>query len=189
MVKVFEEVTADLTYRPKALFPSELFLFHSHANLNRCDMIIESGTGWGGSAQYLARLFPLVPVYSIDQSEGMTDQVKAMGLKVKFITARAQLAIPMILDKKQPERAAVLIDGPKGKAAAKLACELLNDWQNVCFVAVHDLTSDLPGQYVIHSHTQHFRALAGHLDDKVGQVARLKHPKGPGLTIFDNPYR
>lgn len=188
-VQSFEEATATLRYRAKGLFPSEVFLFHSHANLHRCDMIIESGTGWGGCTQYLSKLFPLVPIYSIDVSEGQTDHVKAMKLNgVKLITARSQLAIPMILEEKQPSRAAVLIDGPKGKAAVKLAVELLTH-SGCQFVAVHDLVSDLPGQYVIHSHTPAFRDLAGHLDEKVSQVARLKHPMGPGLTIFENPYR
>lgn len=176
MIEEFKRLTAGLRYRPKAVFPSEMFMFYSTAKAFKVDQIIESGIGNGGSTAYLAKLFPDLPIISIDK-----DVSGAAGLAVTTIKGNAVYMLPDIVARSNAQRIGALIDGPKGKLAIRLAKRLLND-PKVQFVAVHDLAFE-GKQHLIDSHDPEFRKRYGFLDSSVG-AARKKHPNGPGLSIF-----
>lgn len=165
----FLKLTDDLVYKPKAIFPSELFLFYCKAKEANVDRIFESGVAFGGSTEYLDRLFPDVRVTSIDKGKWKPkkDIVQGDGL----------ILLPRFVSKSKNKRIAILIDGPKGKPAINLAKKLLQ-FKKVCFVAIHD-----PIKGKIDSHDILFREQFSFLDEKVG-TAIHKYPKGPGLRFM-----
>lgn len=165
----FIQLTDDLVYKPKAIFPSELFLFYCKAKEASVDRIFESGVAFGGSTEYLNILFPDVIVTSIDKGKWKPrkDIVQGDGL----------ILLPKFVSRSKHNRIAILIDGPKGKPAIRLAKKLLQ-FKKVCFVAVHD-----PVNGKVDSHDILFREQFGFLDEKVG-VAIKKYPQGPGLRFM-----
>lgn len=172
----FIEVTKDLDYRPKAMFPSELFLFYYLAKQARTDHVIESGVGNGGSTQYLKRLFPGVRRTGIDRTE-----VDAHGCEL--FRGQAEDLLPWVVRRSRGKSLAILIDGPKGKPALKLKKILFRD-HRVSLVAIHDLAFEVKKPQVL-SHDEEFRKRFGFLDEKVGSALE-KHPNGPGLSVFIN---
>lgn len=171
----FRRLTAGLTYRPKAVFPSEMFLFYAKARAAGADRVVESGICFGGSTSYLARLFP-----GAVTSIGL-NIAGALGLKVDLIRGDSTLLMPGVVDRFEGGSVAILIDGPKGQTALTLKDRMLRK-ENVRFVAVHDLAFE-PGDHVIDSHAPDFREDFGVLDTHVGEALK-KHPRGPGLSIF-----
>jgi predicted O-methyltransferase YrrM len=180
----FEHLTADLPYRPKAVFPSEMFLFYCWAKVCAADHIIESGVGFGGSTSYLARLFPNIAITCIDNDRyGQLEAVaRNRPREIDVLRGDSAVMLPKAVQGSKGSSLAVLIDGPKGRPAVDLAMRALSD-AKVKVVAVHDLAFE-PGAYEIDSHDRYFRDEFGFLDDKVGAEARAKHPNGPGLSIF-----
>lgn len=179
----FVRLTGDLAYRPKAVFPSEMFLFYCEALAAGADHIIETGVGFGGSTSYLARLFPDARITCIDDDSRRQLEVVAreIGGKAHFLRGDAVSLLPKVVKHSRGNSLAILIDGPKGRPAVALAKEVLQD-VTVKFVAVHDLAFEAK-EYLIDSHAEDFRAQFGFLDCDVGE-ARIKHPAGPGLKIF-----
>jgi hypothetical protein len=138
--------------------------------------------GYGGSTSYLRALFPYMPITCVD--DGRYGQLKKIAeeLFVKIVLGDARAVLPQIVANCTASRIAVLIDGPKGKPAVKLAKRLLL-MPTVKVVAVHDLAFDAGKAHRIDSQDDNFRRAFGFLDDKVG-AALTKHPRGPGLSIF-----
>lgn len=194
-LELFRNATEGLGHHHKSMFPSEIFLFYFECVKADVDLIVEFGTGVGTSSQYLKKALPRVPIISVDRSLSQTEIARAITHDVDYRTGEAKDLIPFIIEKSDKNRIGVLIDGPKGIEAAKLACWLLENprrkdhCQKVAIVAVHDLDAECPGAYVIHSRTDGLRSLIHTLDDVVDKKTRLKHPSGPGLTLFQNDYR
>lgn len=194
-LELFRNATEGLGHHHKSMFPSEIFLFYFECVKADVDFIIESGTGTGISSQYLRKALPKVSITSIDRSESQTEAAKALADDVDYQTGDANGLLPFLVSRSKANRIGVLIDGPKGIEAAKLACWLLqyprrkDHSQKVAICAVHDLYAECRGAYVIHSHTDGFRSLVHTLDEVVDKETRLKHPIGPGLTLFQNDYR
>lgn len=172
----FVRLTAGLAYRQKGIFPSEMFLFYCRAKQAGADHIIETGVGYGGSTSYLARLFPDVPITSIDRNVR-----HAAGLGVKVARGDAQWVLPDVVRRSSGNALAILIDGPKGPPALDLARRFLGA-EKVKVIAVHDLAFEA-GDHRIDSHADEFRDQYGFLDARVG-VALKKHPRGPGLSLL-----
>lgn len=186
-LKTFMERTQGLSYKPKSIFPSEMFLFYKEALRVDPDLIIESGVGYGGSTRYLTKLFPdEPPIIAIDDDRYKKPVVRSrLKWRVQFEDGDARDKLPLVmLANHTARRIVILIDGPKGQAAVDLAHMALND-PYVCFVAVHDLPYALPGKYICQSHFPAFRQAFGFLDKALPPDQLRKQPQGPGLTIFD----
>lgn len=195
----FKELTRDIPYLRKAIFPSELFMFYREALRVNADHIIESGIGNGGSTAYLERLFPNVQITSIDR--GKVELTRSLHPNIEFIQGDGRWEVAKAVHNSKSNSIAVLIDGPKGNQAIMLAKRLLMFYDNVKIVAIHDLQSDKISPIYIqrdwllkrisafldnafaNSHDSEFRELAGDLDAKTGSALQ-KYPNGPGLSIY-----
>lgn len=186
-LKTFMERTQGLSYKPKSIFPSEMFLFYMEALKVNPDLIIESGVGYGGSTRYLTKLFPneAPEIIAIDDERYKKPGVKSrLRWRVMFIPGDSLEVMPALVSKTEAKRIVILIDGPKGQAAVDLATQMLAT-DKVWFVAVHDLAFDCPGKYRVQSHEPDFRQAFGFLDKGTVPDRQLhKQPNGPGLTIF-----
>lgn len=194
-VQYFAERTKNLPRQPKAIFPSEMFLFYYEANRIGADHIIESGIGYGGSTDYLDELFPQAYITSVDR--GKLESVRERHPRVKFVQGQGELCVPHEATCSPGERIAILIDGPKGMQAIWLMTRLLRN-ERVRMVAIHDLQSDVQAPFYlerpglrdqlvrklrlahINSHDPTFRELAGYLDEGINK----KYPDGPGLSVY-----
>lgn len=193
----FAEKTRGIPYLPKAMFPSELYLFTREVVAQGVDHIIESGIGYGGSTAYLDRLFPDVKITSIDR--GSVVATRAAHPRIEFIKGDGRFEIPRAVHGSDGKRIGILIDGPKGWTAVKLAMRMLSN-KKVRLVAVHDLQTEIYSNELLlrpslrncvkqfidsaheNSHDYEFRLMASDLDVNVG--ARSKYPDGPGLTLY-----
>lgn len=186
-LETFIERTAGLSYKPKSIFPSEMFLFYNEALKVDPDLIIESGVGYGGSTRYLVRLFPdfKPPIIAFDDDRYKQPGVQSrLKWRVEFMAGDSLQLMPALVDSVSAKRIVILIDGPKGQKAVDLARRMLAR-ENVSFVAVHDLPYALPGRYACQSHRVDFRQAFGFLDKGLPPEQLRKQPQGPGLTIFD----
>lgn len=171
LLESFIEATQYLTYRPKSVFPSEMFMFYHLVSQTECTHIIESGIGYGGSTDYLDALFPDKQITSIDL--GKVKQTRKLHPRIKFIQGDGSKVIPRLVASGDP--VAILIDGPKGKHALRIV-DNLRGKRNVKLIAVHDL----PGE----TQSEEYRKRFGFLDEKVGTWLHT-YPKGPGLKVFN----
>lgn len=183
----FKAAVGHLSYKPKAVFPSEMFLFYLQAqDFGEDDLILESGVGFGGSTTYLVELFPKTTIASVDSDAYQQLQFFMQRMKrhknLHLTRGDALRLLPLLAQRARADRIAVLIDGPKRMAAVSLASKMLQD-SRVKFVAVHDLPDEMARLGHFHSHDSAWRKAYGFLDEKVGEF-RKYYPKGPGLTIF-----
>lgn len=168
----FAEATAGVTYTPKGIFFSEVFLFLRACVAAGVSRVIESGVKHGTSTRLIAASFAgsLVSIdrhFFIEPPDGVT-----------FIEGDSQALLPRLLVRSVTT--GVLIDGPKGPAALALKDVCLN--AGAAVVAVHDVA---PG-HGEHWHSQDAacRAVAAMLDAPIPVRVRLKYPIGPGLAIW-----
>lgn len=154
-----------------------MFLFTELVKKLECDAVIESGGRLGGSTSFLSALLE-IPITAIGSEECQLPNVSSM-------VGDARTLIPQFLEANTLEqKIAILIDGPKGEQALKLAKQAL-DSGKVRFVAIHDLTEKEADGSVYSSKAEPFRKAFGFLDENVGEYLE-KYPDGPGLTIFAN---
>lgn len=168
-----------IPYKPKAIFPSEMFLFYKLAyDFGPEDHIFESGTGM--STLFLSKLFPQVPITTIDINNGKLFTVRIKG--VEAICADSIKLLPNLIKTSKAERIALLIDGPKQEPAVALALTCMKD-HRVKFAAVHDLEERLVKDR-FNTRCDKYRIKYGYMDKDVGAYLE-KYPVGPGLTIFN----
>lgn len=196
-VEEFAAKTRGLKSLPKAIFPSEIYLFAREVVANEIDHIIESGIGYGGSTSYLDRLFPDLMITSIDRGSVEDTQIKHP--RIEFIKGDGRFEIMRSVIRSSSKRIGILIDGPKGYQAIMLAQRLLRN-SKVKIVAIHDLQTEVYGTFLMNhpqlrsrvkqflmeayenSHDWEFRQSASCLDKDV--AARSKYPDGPGLSVY-----
>lgn len=183
----FRPIAEALGYRPKAIFPSEMFVFCQLYQEHGCNLTLESGVGFGGSTSTIANMFPDNYIVSFcldkyDQIDSIRKQFK--GKKVEIFGGDSQELMPQFLNNLAGERIAVLIDGPKGKPAIDLAMRMLQDEQ-VKFVAIHDLADELAEMGDFTTKNEYFQSNRDELDSDIGSY-KDKYPKGPGLTFIIN---
>lgn len=188
-IEIFRKRTQSLGYRPKAIFPSEMFIFATQAKHWKIDHIVESGVGYGGSTSYLIKLFPNIKISCVDNDRyRQFDRVKILLKRqtpnIELFKGESVKLLPRIVRKSRAKRIAVLIDGPKRQRAVELANHLKRD-RRVRFVAVHDLSPVLAEQGTFTSMAESYDELRAELDSVVGDYRRY-YPRGPGLTFFEN---
>ncbi len=173
MLKTIESIP----YRPKGIFPSELCLLVLFCQENGIDTVLESGVLNGHSTKLLRALLPDVKMVSFEKNP--SDQAIA-EFGNDLIVGDSFEAIPEWIHQNNPERVAVLIDGPKGLLALKLKENLIK-MDCIKVVGIHDL----PRGYgeTLHSHDVH-GPKAIKFDASVPPEWREKYPKGPGIAVW-----
>jgi hypothetical protein len=128
-------------YEKKGVFNSELLLFISVFELSNSNKIIESGRARGHSTKILCEYFSNtdIDIISIEKRRGGEDDKiackKLVGydnLDMKYGDSRK------IIGDEVSQSTCVMIDGPKGDTAIKIALNLLK-MQGTQAVFVHDL--------------------------------------------------
>jgi predicted O-methyltransferase YrrM len=126
------------------IWESEMFLFYAAVRPFAPKQILESGRARGKSTLILAHCFPEARIISVEFESHSPNAVAAEAkLKpcsnVELLYGDSRKILPQRLQSND----AVLIDGPKGFRALKLALQLLRSGKP-CAVFVHDFPSSAP---------------------------------------------
>lgn len=143
-IGAFEKLIQDITYENKGILYSEMFFLYLCLKDNPPKKIFESGRARGQSTLILSRIFPDTQIISIEHDENSVDVPIAFDrLKnchnVQMLFGDAAKLLPE-LTAKYPGNV-VLIDGPKGYRALRLAFKLAEN-KIVTHIFIHDTTYD-----------------------------------------------
>jgi hypothetical protein len=180
LVPAFEEFARTVPYEKKGILFSEMLFLAAlvRSRPEKTLRVIESGRARAQSTLILARLFPELPVVSIEYDPNSPDTaVAAERLKdctnVEALFGDSTQILPEIV------RAGdvVLIDGPKHFRALRLAMHLLNE-NHTHLVLVHDVHRGIPERAFLDqqapisafSDQEDFVSKYRHLDDSCWQV-------------------
>ena len=147
----FKEKITDSWLTPRGVFFSEGFAISSAMNECGVQLIIESGTAYGGSTEMLALLCNNTPIVSIDFCKLYTDSGKYSAKRlekyknVKLVIGNSFNVIPDILSNVKLNNIGLFIDGPKGYQALNLVSQIVQKYNDkISVVAVHDVKSHTP---------------------------------------------
>jgi predicted O-methyltransferase YrrM len=150
----FQEAIADVP--PEAgfggIWESEMFLFYAAVSPYAPRQILESGRARGKSTLMLARCFPDAQIISVEMDAGSPAAAVAEAkLKdcrnVELLYGDSR----KILTRRLESRDAVLIDGPKGFRAVKLALQMVRTGKP-CAVFIHDFPTGSPWRRFVERH-------------------------------------
>ena len=125
------------------MFPSEARAVIEASLVQEIDLLVESGTANGVSTELFARSMPTLKIETIDlDAYGLHEKTKAAlhaccpNVETFVGDSRKRL---LHLGQENPEaRIGVVIDGPKGAQAFRLAEQLFAAVPNLRFIAIHD---------------------------------------------------
>jgi hypothetical protein len=134
----FERLVADVPYERKGVLFSEMLFVRAILARLSWTRILESGRARGQSTHLLAVCFPDREIVSIEKDPGSPDVPVATArlapfANVKLIFGDAMQRLPALMQRGD----AVVIDGPKGLRAIRLALKLLRTGKPSA-VFVHD---------------------------------------------------
>lgn len=137
----FEKRIQGVPYERKGVLFSEMFFLYLCARSAGPRRILESGRARGQSTLLLALCFPELPIVSLEHDPASPDaSVAAERLRaypnVELRFGDAMQVLPAIAR----EGDVVLIDGPKGFRALRLALGLLSQGR-IAMVFLHDMTA------------------------------------------------
>lgn len=126
LVDGFARLVADIAYERKGVLFSEMLFVQAILAELGASRIIESGRARGQSTHLLAACFPATEILSIEHDPRSPDvEVAAQRLasfpNVQLLFGDSMTRLPQLLQRGD----AVLIDGPKGFRAIRLALRLL----------------------------------------------------------------
>lgn len=126
------------------IWESEMFLFYAAVKPFAPEQILESGRARGKSTMMLARCFPESRIVSVEYDRE-SENAPAAEAKLKDESNIDLLYGDSceILTQRLQDGDAILIDGPKGFRAIKLAVDLLRTGKP-CAVFVHDFPRNSP---------------------------------------------
>jgi len=194
----YRAVVAHLPYEPKGILYSEMFFFCLCARAARAARIVESGRARGQSTLLLAACFADRPILSLEYDERSPDvPVAAARLagrsNVELRFGDAMRVLPRIV---RPGDV-VLIDGPKGSRALRLALRILARG-HAPMVFLHDVGRGSPERRflearlpsTLYSDDPRFARLAHTLDVQARETIPAGHrwekdgaPLGYGYTL------
>lgn len=187
-IDAFRSRTTGVPYERKGILYSEMFFLFLCATRVAPRRILESGRARGQSTELLARMFPELPIVSIEYDEQSPDVPVAAERLVGFgnVDLRfgdATRLLPRLVQKGD----IVLIDGPKGFRGVRLALSLLATGKP-SLVFLHDagigtaerifLDKHLGGS--VYSDDPAFVAVAHDLDAAVADTIPLSNRFRPG---------
>lgn len=147
--KTFIDKVVPTKYYHRGMLSSELFAVCFLYDYLNIDLLIESGTANGRSAEVFAKYdmkniisidTANLKIYSKEQNNELWESVKkrlSIYKNINFLKADSMTEIPKLLRQHKDKRVAINIDGPKDI----LACDLANiccKYDNVKFVSIHD---------------------------------------------------
>lgn len=152
--KAFRKLIEDIPYERKGILYSEMFFMYLCLKDSAPQTILESGRARGQSTLILSKIFPDSEIISIEHDETSVDvQVAYERLKncknVKLMFGDATTLLPNLANKYP--NSIVLIDGPKGFRAVRLALKLLKI-KNVLKIFVHDTSYDTQERKFLKKH-------------------------------------
>ncbi len=191
----FERLIAGIAYERKGVLFSEMLFVYAVLRRLAPARIIESGRARGQSTHLLAACFPSTPIISIEFDARSPDvPVAAERLRpysnVELLFGDATALLPEML---RPGDA-VMIDGPKGFRALRLALRLLSLGQSAPLAMfIHDsghgsverefLAQSLP--HTLYSDESQFVRRFAHLDRACAALdPELLHPDAPAGTSY-----
>jgi len=138
--------------RGRGIFLSEMFLFYGVVRPLRPERILESGRDLGGSTLTLAHCFPEARICSVEYDAASPHAAIATARlasyrHVECLFGDSREVLPSLLQKGD----AVLIDGPKGFRALKLALRLLRT-RRPSVVFLHDFSAGEPWRRFLDKH-------------------------------------
>lgn len=183
----------------KGVLHSEMLLFCSLIEDFGCDCIIESGRGRGQSTEVLARWINSSKIFISIDKKNINDEDEQVSIKklqdVDVITLNtdSKKSIPTLVEKYSNCRIAILIDGPKGKMAYRMAKNLFSKYKNIVMIAIHDMHYDVNIEirkkakrefsYMYLSDTDEFVKNFRFLDNPCWKVNRDLHNKNTGKRV------
>jgi hypothetical protein len=140
----YQARTAQVAHALKGIHPSQGFFIFALLAAEQPRRVLESGRGRGYSTEILVRCFPAARVISVECDRNSPDvEIAAKRLEAeKNVECRfgdARVELPQLLE----EGDVVLIDGPKGFRAVKLALRLLRTGRPRA-IFLHDLGPGAP---------------------------------------------
>ncbi|MCK5604317.1 hypothetical protein KAR91_20680 [Candidatus Pacearchaeota archaeon] len=193
----------------RGILNSEGFAFCAMVDHLGAKLIMESGVCNGGSTTIIGKYFTGIPIVSVDLKTKVEASIRtSIFHNVTLVSGDSNVLLPQAIDVFADKKIAVLIDGPKGEKAIKLALDSINI-SNVVMVGIHDLFRSLHGEpkrdRVIFDNLSldkfatddiEFVNLFGHLDTENDGTPFVRHEKychksqgyGPtlGLLIKEN---
>ena len=149
-VESFLEKMTDSWLTPRGIMFSEGFALTSAIKDLNADIVLESGTAFGGSCEMMALMCPNVKILTTDlhqmyNSEKFSRERLSVYSNVLCKTANSQDLLPTILARSSVKNAFIFIDGPKGNGALQLAFDLLNKFpEKILAIGIHDVRYDSP---------------------------------------------
>lgn len=135
LLPMYQASLAHIVPRARGIWYSEMFAFVVWCRAFRVNAVIESGVYLGQSSEIINHALPSITHVAIDHEWQREAFTRLQGSTLTLSgDARALLRKPFV---DTGMTVAVLLDGPKGKDAIDLACNLLVRSQ-VVFVAIHD---------------------------------------------------
>lgn len=140
----FKEIASIVNPEKYGVYLSEGFLLCSIFDLLKSDLIIESGTAHGTSAEIFANYFD-IPIMTIDNDhnyglyESTAEKLKSYS-NLTCLKGNSFNIIPELINKNLDKKISVFIDGPKGRGAFKLR-EIIKEYENIVSIGFHDISS------------------------------------------------
>ncbi len=140
----FNRLIGKIPYERKGILYSEMFFLYLNSIDSKPARVIESGTARGQSTLILSKLFPKSKIISIEYDK-MSDDVPiarerlSKQKNVKLNYGDSAVLFPKILQGGFND--IVLIDGPKGYKAIRLAIKALK-YKSVRKIFIHDTSFD-----------------------------------------------
>ena len=171
--------------------PRGMFFFYAAIRPFAPQQILESGRMRGGSTLMLARCFPQARIVSVEfDRDPVHAAVAESRLKayanVELLYGDSRDLLP---ERLQPGDA-VLIDGPKGFRALKLALQLLRT-EKPCAVLIHDFYQGEPARKFLERYWSNaffsddpaFAVYLRELNVRIGRDPDSKHPVSPFVCL------
>ena len=138
----FEKIVSVINPEKHGVYLTEGLLLCSVFDILNTDLIIESGTAYGTSAEIFANYFD-IPVITIDfnRAYGAYSDTKSKldsYSNLECLLGNSFDIVPKLLEKNKNKRVSVFIDGPKGDGAMELRNSIV-DYKNVVCVGFHDI--------------------------------------------------
>lgn len=134
-----------------SIYPSEILALVVFTLLFNVQVVIESGTGNGWSAQFLGRILlysriafgrtPVKALYTIDWTQEIPLEIRARveRMNVTLVQGDGVVEVPRIIRQHIEQDIGVFVDGPKGIAAIFTCWRAFQLSTKVKFCAIHDV--------------------------------------------------
>jgi predicted O-methyltransferase YrrM len=176
---------------PGGIGPRGMFFFYLAVRPFAPRQILESGRMRGGSTLMLARCFPEARIVSVELDRDAAHAAVAESRLQSYRNVELLFGDSRdILPKRLEQGDAVLIDGPKGFRALKLALQLLRTGKP-CAILIHDFYPREPARQFLErswpnavfsddpAFTPHFREL----NARIGRDPDSKHSVSPFVCL------